>query len=241
MTLSLEIKKLKRTGYFPAFIGAGFIASAFPVINMLARAQTFTALSGDPLTILMDANWQMMAMINILICVCGSCIMYHTEYADNGLQKMDVLPVRSGALFITKFVITALILAIIIVMETAVLARCVLHWFPGRGLSLWELLKTAGFQWLITLPTVMMMLVIASAWKNMWISLGIGVILVFALSILPQDLLILNLCPFSSPYQTYAMAVQNDRVSLFLILCPVETAVLGLLEMFYQKIRRCVQ
>ena len=75
----------------------------------------------------------------------------------------------------------------------------------------------------------------------MWISLGIGVILVFALSILPQDLLILNLCPFSSPYQTYAMAVQNDRVSLFLILCPVETPGLGLLEMFYQKIRRCVQ
>ena len=240
MTLGLEIKKLKRTGYFPAFIGAGLLASAFPVINMLARSRTFTALSGTPLTILMDANWQMMAMINILICVCGSCIMYHTENADKGSQKMDVLPIRSGALFITKFVITALILAIIILVETAVLAGCALHWFSGGGPNLWELAKTAGFQWVITLPTVMLMLIIALAFKNMWISLGVGVILVFALSIFPRDHQILSLLPFSSPYVTFSVAAQHDRVLLFLTVSFIETAVLGLPEIFCQKIRRCI-
>ena len=30
----------------------------------------------------MDANWQMMAMLNILVCICGACMMFHTEYAD---------------------------------------------------------------------------------------------------------------------------------------------------------------
>ena len=53
--------------------------------------------------------------------------------------------------------------------------------------DLTELLKTAGFQIIVTLPTVMLMLVIASACKNLWVCLGIGVILVFTLSILPQD------------------------------------------------------
>lgn len=62
MTLALEAKKLKRTGYFPAFLAGGLLASAFPLVNMLVRAETFTALPGEPFSILMDANWQMMAM-----------------------------------------------------------------------------------------------------------------------------------------------------------------------------------
>lgn len=131
MTLALEAKKLKRTGYFPSFLAGGLLASAFPLVNMLVRAETFTALPGEPFSILMDANWQMMAMLNILVCICGACMMFHTEYADNGAQKMDVLPVRAGNLFLTKFVIAALALALMAAMETAVLAGCAVHWFPG--------------------------------------------------------------------------------------------------------------
>ena len=49
MTLALEAKKLKRTGYIPAFLAGGLLASAFPLVNMLVRAETFTALPGEPL------------------------------------------------------------------------------------------------------------------------------------------------------------------------------------------------
>ncbi len=241
MTVALETKKLKRTGYFPAFLAGGLLASAFPLINMLVRAETFTTLPGDPFIILMDANWQMMAMLNILVCICGACLMYHTEYADNGAQKMDVLPVRTGNLFWMKFVIAALVLALMVAIETAVLAGCVIHWFPSYEFDALELLKSAGFQWFVTLPTVMLMLVIASACKNMWVSLGIGVILVFTMSIFPQDNLILSLCPFSSPYQTLAMAAESSRVLLFLGICTAETVAFGVLELVYQKIRRCAE
>ena len=65
----------------------------------------------------------------------------------------------------------------------AVLVGCAKYWFPSYVFDLTEILKTAGFQIIVTLPTVMLMLVIASACKNMWVSLGIGVILVFTLSI----------------------------------------------------------
>ena len=100
------------------------------------------------------------------------------------------------------------------------------------------LLCTALFQWAVALPTVMLMLVIASACKNMWVSLGIGVILVFTLSIFPQDHTVLSLCPFSSPYQTLAMAAENGRVPLFLGVCTAETAAFGFIELLYNKIRR---
>ncbi|HIS68734.1 MAG TPA: ABC transporter permease [Candidatus Gallacutalibacter stercoravium] len=241
MTLRLETKKLKRTRYFPAFLAGGLLAAAFPLINMLVRSESFTALPGEPFTILMDANWQMMAMLNILVCICGACMMYHTEYADNGAQKMDVLPVRAGKLFLTKFVVNALALALMIILETAALTWCAVHWFSGYEFDALELLQGAGFQWFVTLPTVMLMLVIASACKNMWVSLGIGVVLVFTMCIFPQDNLILSLCPFSSPYQTLAMAAESSRVPLFLGVCAAEVVVLGLLGLVYQKIRRCAE
>ena len=99
MSLLIESKKLKRTGYLPAFLAGGFLAAAFPVVYMMVKAEEMTALSGNPVNILMSANWQMMAMLNILISICGACMMYHTEYADNGMQKMSVLPIRQGSRF----------------------------------------------------------------------------------------------------------------------------------------------
>lgn len=239
MSLLLECKKLKRTGYFPAFLGGGLLAAAFPVVNMAVRSENYVGLPGNPFDILMNANWQMMAMLNILFVVCGACIMYHTEYADNGAQKMDVLPIRSGNMFFGKFVILVLVLTVMIAIETAVLTGCVFHWFADYAFSLLDACKSAGFQLVVTLPTVMLMLVIASACKNMWVSLGIGVILVFIFSILPQDNLILSLCPFSSPYQIYASVAGKQNTAVFLGVCAAETVMFGIAGMIYQKVRRC--
>ena len=69
MSLLIESKKLKRTGYLPAFLASGFLAAAFPVVYMMVKAEEITSLSGNPINILMSANWQMMAMIT----VCRKC------------------------------------------------------------------------------------------------------------------------------------------------------------------------
>ncbi len=216
MTLYLEWKKLKRTGYLPAIICGGLLASAFPVLNMLVRSEIFTSLSGDPFVILMDANWQMMAMLNILLMVCGTCSMYHTEYADNGIQKMSLLPLRTEALFFGKLSVTVLSSALIILMESAVLIGCALYWFPEFQVCISEFLKNVGFELTTMLPTVVLALLIASFCRNMWLSLGINVILVFIFSTLPQNQLFLNLCPFSSPYQLFSTIETNGRTALFI-------------------------
>ena len=126
-----------------------------------------------------------------------------------------------------------------VAIETAALAGCARHWFPAYEGSVGALLGTAGFQWFVTLPTVMLMLGIASACKNMWVSLGVGVILVFSLSIFPQEHPVLSLLPFSSPYQTLTAAMDHHRVPLFLVVCGVQTGALGLLALLYQKVGRC--
>ena len=241
MTLGLETKKLKRTGYFPAFLAGGLLAAAFPLVNMLARSETFTALPGNPFDILTDANGQMMAMLNMLVSLCGACMMYHTEYADGGAQRMQTLPLRSGRLFGGKLLIASLVLAGMVAVETAALAGCAAHWFPSYTAQLPPLIRNAAFQWLVTLPTVTLTLVIASVCKNMWMSLGTGVILVFTLSIFPQDNPVLSLFPFSAPYQTLAAAAENGRVLLFSGVCAAEVAAFVLLELVCQKVRRCAE
>lgn len=168
-------------------------------------------------------------------------MMYHTEYADNGMQKMSVLPIRQGSMFFGKFLIAALVLSAMVVIEMSVLVGCAKYWFPSYVFDLIEILKTAGFQIVVTLPTVMLMLVIASACKNMWVSLGIGVILVFTLSILPQDNIVLSLFPFASPYQMLSAAMENSRTVLFLAVCGIETVVFGIVEVLYLKVRRCFE
>ena len=239
MTIFLEIRKLKRTGYLSAFLGAGILSSAFPVINMRVRSETYISLSGDPFGILMDANWQMTAMLNILITICGACIMYHTEYAENGAQKMETLSVKPIRLFFSKFLIASGMLAIMILLEMTAITGCAFYWFSGFTFDFVTVVKNAAFQFMVCLPTVMLMLLISSMCKNMWLSLGIGVILVFTLSILPQDNLVLSLFPFSSPYQTLDMAERNCHTSLFCIVCIAQTVLFYMGETLYLKVKRC--
>lgn len=239
MTIFSECRKLKRTGILPAFLAGGLLSAAVPVVNMAARASSYTPLSGDPAAILMDSCWQMMAMLNMLTLICTSCMMYHAEYADNGTQKMDVLPVRPFGMFFGKALITASALAVMILLEIASVAFCVHHWFSDTAGLAVSLLKTAGFQFLILLPTALLMLIIASACRNIWISLGSGVICVFALMILPQDSLILNLIPFHTPYLTFPAVLKEGQTILFLSVCAAETILFALAESVFLKVRRC--
>ena len=59
MSLTLEQRKLKRTGFFPAFFIGGLLAASFPILNTAVRPDQFIYQPLPALDILMDANWQM--------------------------------------------------------------------------------------------------------------------------------------------------------------------------------------
>lgn len=236
----LEYQKMKRTGYAPVFFAGGLLSAAFPVINTAFRPEQFVNLPGRPLEILLEANWSMMCMFNLLLIVCGACIMYHTEYADCGAQKMSTLPVKADLLFFGKFGILALSVLGILLLEIASLVLCILLWFPGSPLDFLKPAENIGYAFVLVLPTVMLMLVIASVCRNMWVSLGCGVLLVSSVSIFPTDHFLLSLCPFATPQQMLHMS-QPDRALQFFCIAAAETILLGIIEHFIVKLRRLSQ
>ena len=195
MSLSLECKKAKRTGFIPAFLCGGILAAAVPIVNMAVRSEMYVGQQNSPMQILMGANWQMMAMLNILLIVAGSCLLYHTEFADNAMQKMKSLPTRESSVFFGKFLLTSIMSVVVLAIEAASIAFCVSYWFE-IGNDFWlELGKSFGYSFLLMLPCVLLSLLISSACKNMWVSLGIGVVCVFTATMLPTDNFVLSPLP----------------------------------------------
>lgn len=237
MSFFLECKKVKRTGFLPAFIGGGVLAAAVPIINMAVRSENYLGLNTPPIQTLLNANWQTISMLNILLVVIGACILYHTEYADNAIQRISTLPTRESTMFLGKFGLTALMCLVVIAAEAAAVAFCTVYWFEQPADFIMEILKNFGYSFLLLLPAALLSLIIASACKNMWISLGIGVICVFTAAMLPSDNFALSLFPFALPFQTLAGKV-DCTVYNYCLVGGVEIVTLVLAEMIFLKIRR---
>lgn len=234
---ALEYKKIKRTGLLPAFIGCGLLSAIVPVAEMAVRSEHYQGLPDSPVAILLHADWQMMAMLNVLLLVVASCILYHTEYADNALLKMYSLPLRESGLFFGKILLLVPLLVFTLALEAAALGFCCWRWFSFSPESLAELACNMGFSLLLLLPAALLSLLLACACKNMWISLGIGVVCIFTATLLPSDNFVLSLFPYAMPFQTLA-GMPWETVRRFAIAAVLESLGLGFAEALFIKIRR---
>ena len=284
MSFYLECKKMKRTGLVPAFFCGGLLAAAVPVLNMAFRSEMYLGLEAPPIQILMDANWQMMSMLNILLVTAGACLMYHTEYADNAIQRICTLPAKESRLFFGKSAFLFLMCAVILAVEAAGMAFCIFHWFghsggsgsalsaglgnaPSGGLGnalsgglgnalsgglgniasgglgniasagIWSVLKSFGYAFLLMLPAVFGALWIASACRNLWVSLGIGVVCIFTATLLPVKSFVLSLFPFAMPFQILA-DTPPQTARRFMIAAAAELLVIAIGELIFLKLRR---
>lgn len=240
MIFGLEWKKVKRTGFIPTFIVGGLLAAAVPVVNMAVRSEIYLGLENSPIQILMDANWQMMAMLNVLLLVTGACLLYHTEYADNAIQKMCMLPTKEQDLFFGKTVLVAVMGIAILIFEAIGIAFCSVHWFTLSGNFALELLKSFGYAFALMLPSALLSLLIASLCQNMWVSLGIGVICVFMATMLPADKFVLSIFPFALPFQIFAGATGNV-IRNMLIASAIEIVIIAIAEVLLLKGRRSME
>ena len=185
----------------------------------------------------MDFNLQLISMLNLLLITAGACILYHIEYADNGLQKMQSLPVRESGLFIGKCGILLPFVLMMFLFEAASLCFCGWHWLDAGKEELIEMLQTLGFTLLLTLPAAIIALVIASACRNMWTTLGIGVLCIFTATMLPTDNFIVTLFPYVLPFQILP-DMETERVIHYCIAAVCETGIACAAEFIYLKVRR---
>lgn len=237
MSVSLECKKIKRTGFLPTFIGGGIFTAAVPVVNMAVRSEIYQTKQGNPIQILLGANWQMMSMLNMLLVVTGACLLYHTEYADNAMQKMKSLPIGENSVFLGKVILTIFMSFLALAIEAGAIVFCSYHWFEiGKGF--WgRAMQNFGYAFLLMLPCIVLALLISEACKNMWVSLGIGVVCVFTATMLPVKNFGLSLFPFAMPFQIFD---NTDMVTVMRYICAamIELSVFALAELIFVKIRR---
>ena len=236
MRLFIEMKKLKSTGFVICFLTGGMAAGLLPILNTAFRTELFINLPGPPLTILLTANSQMMSMFNLILIICGACIIYHTEYAEHALRKMLSLPLRQESLFLAKTVLLTLSFLFMLVLEYSALTFCTGYWFEITN-GFWILLiKNAFYTALLTLPSILSMLLIASACRNIWVSLGIGVIFLSLASSLTDGPFPLRLCPFITPFQTFAQTEKDALVYIGSSL--IELLILGTASIIFTRKRR---
>ncbi|MBS5523573.1 MAG: ABC transporter permease [Clostridiales bacterium] len=238
MIAALELKKLKRTGSLFLTLAAAAVSAMFPILNTAVRSEQFVRQQDAPLNILLDANWELMSMINMLFLLCLSCLIYHTEYAGNANTKMDTLPFSPSLSFLAKLMVLILAAIAVLMIEYAALAFCIIQWFPSAipGPALAALLakNLAWSAWQL-LPVCTLMLTIAYAFKNMWIPLGIGVICIFTATMLTSfgAFPILALFPFALPLKTFLAAGLQSLAP-----AGIETFIFFIIEMLLIHIRR---
>lgn len=240
MSFSLECKKIKRTGFAPAFLGGGILAASVPALNMAFRWEMYIHMDATPVNILLNANWQMMAMLNVLLIVVGGCILYNIEYADNAIQRMCTLPTKESSLFFGKSALTVSLSLLFLLVEAASVTVCAVHWFaPGQEICK-EILQNFGFSALLLLPSILLSLLISAVCKNMWVSLGIGVICVLIATMIPRGNFALTLFPFALPFQTLA-GLTKEIICNYAIASVAEIVLISVFAVIILKVRRAVE
>lgn len=238
--IGLEFKKNKHSGLFPTFVVGGILAALIPILNMAVRSEIFIHLEMSPVEILLKENWQMMGMLNVLLITVGACLLYNIEYADNAIQKMNTLPIKEIHLYFSKAILVTLLCVVVLLIEAAAISFCTWHWFQLFQEIILDIVKHFLYSLLLLLPVIAIALLIASACKNMWISLGIGVICVFTASILPTKQFVFSLFPFALPFQMFT-GTTEDTLRNYMIAAVCEIAVFGIAEALFLKIRRSLE
>lgn len=145
--------------------------------------------------------------------------------------------IKESKLFFGKVTLMALMCIVILAIEAASIAFCSYHWFELTDEVWVEIMKSFGYALLLMLPAAFGSLFIASACKNMWVSLGIGVVCVFTATMLPTKNFVLSLFPFALPFQIFAGTAENTACN-FMIAAVVEIIIIGIAEVLFLKIRR---
>lgn len=237
MMLVIEWKKNKRTGLIGSFLGGALLAGVIPVLNMVFRSEVFTSVDAYPLDILLNANWQMMAMLNVSLIVVGSCLLYYVESADHAIQKMLSLPIKEENIFLAKFLLVSTFYLAVLVIEAVALGFSSVYWFPESPDLTMELIKNIGYIFLLSLPAIVLSLWIASFFANIWITLGIGIIGIFLATMLSDQSIILASFPFKLPFQTFHSA-KSGPADTFIWIALVQTAALLLTQKISLHVRR---
>lgn len=172
--LTIEYKKEKRSGAFEILIVASLVGSAYAIANFIWRKNALLSLPLAPMDILLTQLYGMIALLNLFAMIIASILIYHLEFQNRGLEKMRTLSFSLGQMFECKFLILSFALFISLTLESLTLLIIGLWNFSNHFVfSTW--LWFSLYCFITSLPALSFMLLGASFFENLWVSLGLGV------------------------------------------------------------------
>ena len=188
-----------------------------------------------------SSQWQLGygGHFHCFLAILGACILYHTEFANRAIEKLYMLPVSQGKVFLCKNLLLLLLFLPVFLIEDLFFLFCAWHWFPGKDPGVEVLLGNTAFSLASILPALLLSTLIASLAKNMWISLGIGVIGMFLGQMsVSYDALFSKVYTFCLPYRCLTSSARAEDIFQILGICAAETVVFAVIKLFLIKIRR---
>ena len=173
--LIIELKKEKRYGIILLMFAIGILGAAYAFLNFAVRKDTLLSLPLAPMTILLTQLYGMMMTLNLFGIIVAACMIYSMEFKDCAVKKMYMLPVHVPAMYLCKFLILTILLSVAAALQNLALTQIGITSLPEGTFELYTLIIFALYSLITAMPALSFMLFIASRFKNMWISLGIGV------------------------------------------------------------------
>lgn len=225
-TLSIELRKEKRTGIIPLMLAIGILGAAYALVNFIVRKSTLLNLPLAPMDVLLTQVYGMIMVLNMFGIIVASCIIYNMEFKGGAVKKMNMLPMSVPSMYFCKFSILAVMLLAAIGLQNLALAKIGMTDLPQGTFELGTLLSFAGYSFITTMPVLAFMLFISSRFENMWIPLGIGVAgFLSGMALAASNITWLCIHPFVVMLKpAVAMSAQPDITIMVIAL--VETAIL---------------
>lgn len=175
-SFTIEIKKYKRSGILGIFPVIGIIGGLYAFANFIIRKETLLHLPLSPMAILLTQLYGMIMVLNLFGIIVATTLVYHIEFRNYAIKKMYMLPYKSSHIFSIKYFILSILLCLCIILQNTALCIIGKLFLPAGTFELDTLIKYAIYIYVTSLPVFSFMLLISSCCKNIWYTLGVGVV-----------------------------------------------------------------
>lgn len=174
-TLGIELRKGRRTGVIPLLLTVGVLGAIYAFANFIVRKDTLLGLPLPPMDVLLTQLYGMIMVLNLFGIVVAACSIYHMEFCENAMKKIYMLPISVPKMYFCKFLILTVTLLIAFTLQNMALIWIGLHDLPEGAFQLHTLISFAAYSFITSMPVLSFMLLVASRFENIWVTLGIGV------------------------------------------------------------------
>lgn len=211
-TLSIELRKGKRTGVIPSMIAVGVFGAAYAFANFAVRKETLLNLPLAPMDVLLTQLYGMIMILNMFGIIVAACMIYSMEFKGSAVKKMYMLPMSVPAMYLCKFLILTVLLLAAVCFQNLSLAKIGATDLPQGTFEVNTLISFAGYSFLTSMPVLSFMLFVSSRFENMWVPLGIGVVgFLSGMALAASDIACLVVDPFVVMLKpAVAMSAQPD-------------------------------